>query len=113
CTPTGHDVHYYEAESERSEPPEVYGWDLVAIGTFSAQVFEAYAIADRLRAAGVRVAMGGLHVSVRPEEAALHADYVIVGEGENVWPAVVEACRQGTGFGIWQAAAFPPVDVGR
>ena len=67
--------------------------DLVAISTFSAQVFEAYAIADRLRAAGVKVAMGGLHVSVRPDEAAQHADYVIVGEGENVWPAVVDARR--------------------
>ena len=48
--------------------------------TFSAQVREAYAIADRLRRAGVRVAMG-LHVSVRPEEAALHADYLVRGEG--------------------------------
>jgi len=41
--------------------------------TFSAQVREAYAIADHLRRAGVRVAMGGLHVSVRPEEAAAPA----------------------------------------
>ena len=37
-------------ELRRLEPDEVYGCDLVAISTFSAQVFEAYAIADRLRA---------------------------------------------------------------
>ena len=42
----------------RSEPAEVYTCDLVAISTFSAQIFEAYAIADRLRQAGVKVAMG-------------------------------------------------------
>lgn len=91
ATPPGHELRYFEAESDRSEPPEVYACDLVAISTFSAQVFEAYRIADRLRAAGVRVAMGGLHVSVRPEEALEHADYVVVGEGENVWPSVVRA----------------------
>jgi radical SAM superfamily enzyme YgiQ (UPF0313 family) len=110
-TPPGHELHYFEAEADGSEPAAAYTCDLVAISTFSAQVFEAYAIADRLRRAGVRVAMGGLHVSVRPEEASAHADYVLVGEGENTWPAVVEACRQGTGFGIWRAATFPPVDV--
>src|SRR5262245_37029353 len=49
-TPPGHELHYYEAEADGAEPPEVYECDLVAISTFSAQVFEAYAIADRLRA---------------------------------------------------------------
>src|SRR5580765_2520913 len=83
-TPAGHALHYYEAESDRSEPAEVYTCDLVGISTFSAQVYEAYAIADRLRAAGVKVAMGGLHVSVMPNEAMRHADYAIVGEGEHV-----------------------------
>src|SRR5215211_4054092 len=94
CTPAGHELRYFEAESDRTEPPEVYGCDVVAISTFSAQVFEAYAIADRLRAVGVKVAMGGLHVSVRPEEAAEHADYVIVGEGEHAWPAVMKAAEE-------------------
>lgn len=81
CTPPGHELHYFEAERDGAEPAEVYACDLVAISTFSAQVFEAYSIADRLRAAGVKVAMGGLHASVLPDEAADHADYVIVGEG--------------------------------
>src|SRR5204862_2657193 len=66
CTPDGHELHYFEAESDGAEPAAAYTCDLVANSTFSAQVFEAYAIADRLRAAGVRVAMGGLHVSVCP-----------------------------------------------
>ena len=94
CTPAGHELRYFEAESDRTEPAEIYTCDLVAISTFTAQVFEAYAIADRLRAAGVKVAMGGLHVSVRPDEAARHADYVILGEGENVWSAVVAAAEE-------------------
>ncbi len=51
-TPPGHEIRYFEAESDRTEPAEIYSCDLVAISTFSAQVREAYAIADRLRAAG-------------------------------------------------------------
>lgn len=113
-TPPGHEVRYFEAASDGAESPELYQCDLVAISTFSAQVFEAYAIADRLRAAGVLVAMGGLHVSVLPHEALAHADYVIVGEGEEVWPRLVTALQRGDPAArIWNAADFPLVDVGR
>jgi radical SAM superfamily enzyme YgiQ (UPF0313 family) len=95
CTPPGHELNYYEAEADGKEPFEVYDCDLVAISTFSAQVFEAYAIADRLRAAGARVAMGGLHVTPLPQEALEHADYIVIGEGENAWPEVVRAAERG------------------
>ena len=117
CTPGEPRVTYFEAESDGAEPAAVYACDLVAISTFSAQVFEAYAIADRLRAAGVKVAMGGLHVSVRPEESLQHCDYAIIGEAENVWPAVVQAAEkdiemlQQPGSRIFNARDFPPVDV--
>jgi radical SAM superfamily enzyme YgiQ (UPF0313 family) len=111
CTPREHDVKYFEAESDRTEPPEIYTCDLVAISTFSAQIFEAYKIADRLRANGIKVAMGGLHVTVLPDEAAKHADYVIVGEGENVWCEVVRAAEHGEPPGIFHASDFPPVEV--
>lgn len=110
-TPPGHELHYFEAESDGAEPAQVYKCDLVAINTFSAQVFEAYAVADRLRKRGVKVAMGGLHVTVRPEEALDHADYVFIGEGENSWPAAVKAIASGTTQRVWDAAHFPAVDV--
>jgi radical SAM superfamily enzyme YgiQ (UPF0313 family) len=113
CTPAGHEIQYFEAESDRSEPAEIYGCDLVAISTFSAQAFEAYNIADRLRAAGVKVAMGGLHVSVCPAEAQQHADYVIVGEGENVWPSVVDAAAANEPARLFDSINFPPVDVSK
>ncbi len=111
CTPPVHEVHYFEAEGDGKEPSEVYDCDLVAISTFSAQVFEAYAVADRLRQAGVRVAMGGLHVSAQPEEALTHADYVFLGEGERTWAAAVQAIAQGDAPRLWDAADFPPLDV--
>lgn len=121
ATPVGHDLQYFEAEADGNEPPAVYDCDLVAISTFSAQVFEAYAIADRLRAAGVRVAMGGLHVSVCPDEAARHADYVIIGEGDNTWPAIVTAASADRAAGDcapriakrFDSKDFPPIDIAR
>jgi radical SAM superfamily enzyme YgiQ (UPF0313 family) len=111
ATPPGHELRYFEAEADGSEPAEVYDCDLVAINTFSAQVFEAYAVADRLRRAGVKVAMGGLHVTVLPDEALEHADYVFVGEGDAVWPQAVRAIEQGSTRRLWNAADVPPVDI--
>src|SRR5882672_5203708 len=111
ATPPGHDLVYTEAAEDRSEADFLYDCDLVAISTFSAQIFEAYAIADRLRAAGVMVAMGGLHVSVLPDEAAAHADYVIVGEGESLWSAVVAAAANHSPPRRFNAKDFPPVDL--
>jgi radical SAM superfamily enzyme YgiQ (UPF0313 family) len=111
CTPPGHDLKYFEAEADGKEPPEVYDCDLVAISTFSAQVFEAYSVADRLRRAGVQVAMGGLHVTVQPSEALQHADYVFIGEGEVTWPAAVDAIERGTTQRVWNAGDFPQVRI--
>ncbi len=111
ATPPGHEIEYFEASEDRAEPDALYDCDLVAISTFSAQIFEAYSIADRLRAAGVKVAMGGLHVSVLPEEAAQHADYVAVGEGEHVWPQIVEAAERGESRRTFRASEATPVDV--
>ena len=108
-----HELKYFEADADRNEPAELYTCDLVAISTFSAQVFEAYSIADRLRATGVKVAMGGLHVTVCPNEAAQHADYVIVGEGDNVWPHVVRAAEEDAARQVFDSRNFPPVDVAK
>lgn len=112
-TPSGHDLHYYEVEGEKSVPTEAFTCDLVAISTFSAQVNEAYAVADRLREAGVQVAMGGLHVTVMPEEALEHADTIFLGEGEKSWPVAVDEIANGNENGkrIWKSADYGPIDV--
>lgn len=111
-TPDGHELYYYEAEEDGKEPEELYSCDLVAISTFSAQIFEAYNVAKRLSSRGVVTAIGGLHASVRPQEAKEHVDHVIVGEGEYVWPKVVDAVTSGAGGKIWYANQLGVVDVG-
>ena len=68
-------------------------FDAVAISSFAAQIGEAYVLADRFRAAGVLVLLGGLHVTVCPDEAAQHADAIVIGEAEPVWPQVLADLR--------------------
>jgi radical SAM superfamily enzyme YgiQ (UPF0313 family) len=94
-TPPEHNVEYIEVRElpESGGVPE--GFDLVAISSYSAQVFEAYALADRCRAAGIPVVMGGLHVSMLPDEAARHCDAVVVGEGEPVWRELLQDAGNG------------------
>lgn len=57
--------------------------DLVGISTITSTALRAYAIADRLRALGIPVILGGPHVTFQAEEALERADFVIRGEGEN------------------------------
>lgn len=94
-TPSEHRCHYIEIEDLRQAGPLPDGLDLAAISSYSAQMAEAYALADRLRAGGVRVILGGLHASALPEEAGRHADAVVIGEGEAVWPRVLADAQAG------------------
>jgi radical SAM superfamily enzyme YgiQ (UPF0313 family) len=64
-------------------------FDAVAISSYSAQIGEAYQLADELRARGTKVIMGGPHVTAMVDEASAHADAVVCGEAEPHWPAVV------------------------
>lgn len=70
--------------------------DLVGITSFSAEIEDAYRIADGFREKGVRVVMGGIHVSAMPEEALGHVDSVVVGEAEPVWKGLLEDFENST-----------------
>src|SRR5215471_10873177 len=60
--------------------------DLVVIQVYITNAYRAYAIADHYRVKGVFVALGGLHVTSLPEEAAAHADAIFLGPGEQTFP---------------------------
>ena len=64
--------------------------DLVGITAPTITVQRAYEIADRFRAKGVKVVLGGQHPSILPDEASQHADAVVIGEAEGIWPNVIE-----------------------
>ncbi len=69
--------------------------DLVAITFLISNAPHAYEIADRFRKRGTRVVMGGFHASALPEEALEHADAVVIGEAEYVFPEIIEDLKRG------------------
>ena len=87
-TPGNVDVEYLEVRDVNRDalPLDFYA---VAISSLTATAKEAYALAARFRAIGTRVILGGLHVALVPGESAPHADAIVIGEGESVWPEVI------------------------
>jgi radical SAM superfamily enzyme YgiQ (UPF0313 family) len=69
--------------------------DLVVIQVYITNAYRAYAIADHYRARGSFVALGGLHVTSLPEEAAPHADAIFLGPGEETFPRFLADLRRG------------------
>jgi len=64
--------------------------DLVVIQAYITSAYRAYEVADHYRRKGAYVCLGGLHVTSLPEEAALHADSIFIGPGEDTWPVFLE-----------------------
>jgi radical SAM superfamily enzyme YgiQ (UPF0313 family) len=83
--------------------------DLVGIAGMTPAINRAYEIADAFRARGVRVVMGGIHVSMMPEEALAHCDAVVIGEAEGLWPRVLSDFRQGRMQCQYWHGEFPPL----
>jgi len=95
-TPAKVAVEYREIADLKSAPALPEDYNLVAITSLSAQIGEAYKVADFYRSKKIPVVMGGLHVSSVPEEAAEHCSSVVVGEGEPLWPEVLRDFDRGS-----------------
>jgi len=88
--------------------------DLVVIQVYITSAYRAYKIADHYRRRGAHVCLGGLHVTSLPSEAAMHADTIFIGPGEDTWPAFLADYRRGTPQRAYKSMArslegVPPV----
>jgi radical SAM superfamily enzyme YgiQ (UPF0313 family) len=100
-TPPGHTITIVE---EAFAPDDInQDVNLVGITVLTELALRAYHIADTYRRKGVKVVMGGIHPTVLPEEALRHADAVVVGEAENIWPRVVSDAASGQMQKIYHA----------
>ncbi len=80
--------------------------DLVGLTAMTMHAIRAYEIADRFRARGIPVVMGGLHASSLPQEAKEHVDAVVIGEAEGVWTKLLEDFQQGRLQPFYQSQGF-------
>lgn len=94
-TPGNFEIEYIEISDIKNVNELPNSFDLVAISTYSAQIFEAYELSQRYRNKGIKVVMGGPHVTCVPEEAKDYCDSVVIGEGEPVWPQLLNDFEEG------------------
>ncbi|HEY9660376.1 MAG TPA: radical SAM protein [Allocoleopsis sp.] len=88
--------------------------DLVVIQVYITSAYRAYQIADHYRRRGAYVVLGGLHVTALPDEAAIHADTIFLGPGEDTWPQFLVDFRAGQPLKVYQSrlrslVGVPPI----
>ncbi|WP_277957551.1 B12-binding domain-containing radical SAM protein [Anaeromyxobacter oryzisoli] len=88
------ELQLVDANQTRFTPEDVRG-ELVGLSVWTATAPWVYRFADACRARGLRVVLGGIHASALPDEAALHADAVVVGEAESAWGEVLRDAASG------------------
>jgi radical SAM superfamily enzyme YgiQ (UPF0313 family) len=103
-TPDHHNLSYVDESIhpiDYSSKP-----DLVAITIMTPLSHRGYKIADRFRKMGVKVVMGGIHASNMPDEAAAHADAVVIGEADEIWEEILQDAEQGNLKPRYRQTAF-------
>src|SRR5213592_4160423 len=106
-TPPEHEVVLIDGNAKPMDEVQIAQYvrdekiDLVGIGAMTRMIAKAYRIADAIRATGVKVVMGGPHVTELADEALgrdggpRHADAVALGEADETWPQIVNDAVRG------------------
>jgi len=82
-------------ESIQRVPLEKY-FDIVAISLITGAAYRGYEIASHFKKKGSTIVLGGVHVTLCPDEAAQHADSIVVGFAEKTWPELLYDYEKGT-----------------
>src|SRR5437773_8702071 len=106
-TPSGHEVVLIDGNAQPMDEESIARYvreqniGLVGIGAMTRMIAKAYRMADAVRGVGVKVVMGGPHVTEMADEALgrdggpRHADAVALGEADETWPKIVEDAVRG------------------
>ena len=81
--------------------------DMVGITSMTGTIPRAYEIADEYRKRNIPVIMGGIHVSMLPEEAIGHCNSVVIGEAEEIWGLVLKDLQNKTLQKYYHVPRFP------
>jgi radical SAM superfamily enzyme YgiQ (UPF0313 family) len=92
-TSPDHEVVIHDARL--SDPDYDGNWDVVGFTGMTCEIPHVYQMADEFRKRGKTVVIGGYHATALPNEAAKHADIVVVGEAEGLWPRILSELATG------------------
>ena len=110
------ELRFYDDRLEPLPFDEKTGLAAITVDSFSAR--RAYEIATEYRKRGVTVVLGGMHVSLLPDEAAQYADAIVVGDAETAWKQMINDFKNGKLqkiyhgiFGLPQNGSFPKREI--
>ena len=91
------DPHLVDETLESVDVRSIDAGDVVGIGIHTGNALRGYEIGRQLRDRGAWVVFGGIHATLFPDEAREHggAHAVVLGDGDVIWPTVVEDCCAG------------------
>lgn len=95
ATPPNWEVRYWDENLLQGQRPCEPFPAVVGITVHLTFAKRAYHLARWFRQRGATVILGGLHVTTCPDEAAPHADAIVIGEGVHVWPRVLRDIEAG------------------
>ena len=84
--------------------------DMVGLSIMTCYAPRAYEIAAEFRKRGKTVVMGGVHPTYCPDEALQHADAIVCGEAEDLWPQLVADYEAGKMQRTYKMASFPSLE---
>ncbi len=84
--------------------------DMVGLSIMTCYAPRAYEIAAEFRKRGKTVIMGGVHPTYCPDEALQHADAIVCGEAEDLWPQLVADYEAGMMQRMYKMTSFPSLE---
>jgi radical SAM superfamily enzyme YgiQ (UPF0313 family) len=98
ATPARHGTPLLVDETlEPTDEASIQAGDVVGIGIHTGNALRGYRIGQAARARGAFVVFGGIHATLFPDEVRAHggAHAVVTGDGDLVWPSVLDDCDDG------------------
>jgi radical SAM superfamily enzyme YgiQ (UPF0313 family) len=105
-TPPDVEITLYDDRMEPVRYDEPADLAAISVETFTAR--RAYEISAAYRQRGVPVILGGIHVTLMPDEAAAYADAIFTGDAETLWPQVIDDARCGRLRKVYHAPVGAP-----
>lgn len=84
------DVEFLDERIGDKVPEDLSAYDVVAMTSRTLNANRVYAIADRVRAQGKKVILGGVHPTMMIDEANRHSDSVVFGEIESIYDELAQ-----------------------
>lgn len=109
-TPPDITLEFYDDRIE--EIPSDLQADAIAISIETYTALRAYGLASSFRQRGIPVIMGGFHATALPDEVSQHADAVVTGDAEDLWPVVIADLRAGTLKPFYRMEQMPDISQG-